>query len=138
MDQQSSTRILSSVLLVRHMSPALCSKTTTLHGTFYRLFWRTSRLNPSTSSTSSSIHRISGCHALHIPKLLANCQSLAKFSHKSSKMADLLEQMNAKIARMNVTRWNSEFLPIRSVAAIVEADLEVITSSMENPVKFST
>ena len=51
-------------------------------------------------------------------------------------MADLLEQMNSKIARMNVTRWNSEFLLIRSIAAIGKTDLEVITSSMENPVKF--
>ena len=52
-------------------------------------------------------------------------------------MADLLEQMNAKIARMNVTRWNSEFMLIRSIASIGKTDLDVITSVMENPVKFS-
>ena len=76
-------------------------------------------------------------NATHVPKILAKCQTLAKFSHKSSKMADLLEQMNVQITRMNVTRWNSEFLLIKSISSIGKTDLEVITALMENPVKFS-
>lgn len=75
--------------------------------------------------------------ATHVPKILAKCQTLAKFSHKSSKMADLLEQLNVQITRMNVTRWNSEFLLIKSISSIGKTDLEAITSVMENPVKFS-
>jgi hypothetical protein len=76
-------------------------------------------------------------NAAYVPKILAKCQTLAKFSHKSSKMADLLEQLNVQITRMNVTRWNSEFLLIKSISSIGKTDLEAITSVMDNPVKFS-
>ena len=69
-------------------------------------------------------------NAAHVPKILAKCQTLAKFSHKSSKMADLLEQLNVQIKRMNVTRWNSEFLLIKSISSIAKTDLEAITSVM--------
>ncbi len=37
-------------------------------------------------------------------KALNKCQIIAKFSHKSSKIADLLEQINKNIINMNITR----------------------------------
>ncbi|CAF4015157.1 unnamed protein product, partial [Rotaria sp. Silwood1] len=77
-------------------------------------------------------------NASHIPKVLGKCQALAKFSHKSSKMADLLEQLNKNIHKMNLTRWNSEYLLIKSIYSISKNELELITSMMDNPVKFSS
>ncbi|CAF4415240.1 unnamed protein product [Rotaria sp. Silwood2] len=75
--------------------------------------------------------------ASHIPKVLGKCQALAKFSHKSSKMADLLEQLNKNIHRMNLTRWNSEYLLIKSIHSISKGELELITLMMDNQVKFT-
>ncbi|CAF2979241.1 unnamed protein product [Rotaria sp. Silwood2] len=73
----------------------------------------------------------------HIPKLLDKCATLAKFSHKSSKIADLLDQLNKHITKMNLTRWNSEYMLIKSILSINKHDLEAITSLMNTPVKFS-
>ncbi|CAF1525832.1 unnamed protein product [Rotaria sordida] len=77
-------------------------------------------------------------NASYIPKVLGKCQLLAKFSHKSSKMADLLEQLNKNIHKMNLTRWNSEYLLIKSIYSIGKNELELITSMMDNPIKFSS
>jgi hypothetical protein len=52
-------------------------------------------------------------------------------------MADLFEEVNVQITRMNVTRWNSDFLLIKSISSIDKADLQAINSVMNNPVKFS-
>ena len=63
----------------------------------------------------------------YIPKILGKCQTLAKFSHKSSKMADLLEHLNKSINKMNMTRWNSEYVLIKSIFNIGKNDLEILT-----------
>ncbi|CAF2562524.1 unnamed protein product [Rotaria sp. Silwood2] len=76
-------------------------------------------------------------NAPYVPKLLGKCQALAKFSHKSSKMADLLDQLNKNINKMNLTRWNSEYFLIKSIYSISKNELELLTSIMDNPVKFS-
>ena len=70
-------------------------------------------------------------------KALNKCQILAKFSHKSSKAADLLEEMNKNITNMNVTRWNSEFLLVKSVLSIEKNDIESIIASMNNPIQLT-
>jgi hypothetical protein len=75
--------------------------------------------------------------ASYVPKILGKCQTLARFSHKSSKIADLLDQMNKNISKMNVTRWNSEYMLTKSILSIDKKDLDLITSVMDNPVKFS-
>lgn len=99
--------------------------------------------NPNDIRLSCFIHTLQLCvrdalkEASHIPKLMKKCKALAKFSHKSTKVADLLEDLNKNIKKMNVTRWNSEFLFIKSILTIGKNDLELITSLMENPVKFS-
>jgi hAT family C-terminal dimerisation region len=76
-------------------------------------------------------------NATYVPKLLSKCKALAKFSHKYCKVADLFEQMNKQIHKSNVTRWNSEFMLIKSIVSLGKGDLDVIVSSMENPIKFS-
>jgi len=99
--------------------------------------------DPSDLRLSCFAHSLQLCirdglkNAAYIPKLLAKCQALAKFSHKSSKMADLLDQLNTHIHKMNLTRWNSEYMLIKSIASIGKNDLELITSIMDNPIKFS-
>lgn len=75
--------------------------------------------------------------ASHVPKVLAKCQALAKFSHKSTKIADMLDQLNKHVNKSNVTRWNSEYLLIKSILSLGKIDADTITSLMDNPVKFS-
>ena len=72
-----------------------------------------------------------------ILKVLSKCQTLAKIAHKSSTIADILDEFNKNISKMNVTRWSSEYLFIKSIFSIGRNDLEIITSLMENPVKFT-
>jgi zinc finger BED domain-containing protein 4 len=76
-------------------------------------------------------------NATCVPKLLSKCKALAKFSHRSCKAADLFEQINKHIHKSNATRWNSEFMLIKSIVSLGKDDLDVIVSSMENPIKFS-
>ena len=52
-------------------------------------------------------------------------------------MADLLDQMNRHINKSNMTRWNSEYLLVKSISSIGKLDLDLITSSIDNPIKFS-
>jgi hypothetical protein len=77
-------------------------------------------------------------NASYTSRVLGKCQSLAKTSHKSSKIADLLEEIHKHINKMNITRWNSEYLLIKSVLSIGKDDLESISKLMENPIKFSS
>ncbi|CAF4804796.1 unnamed protein product [Rotaria socialis] len=99
--------------------------------------------NPSDLRLSCFIHSLQLSvrdglkNAPYVPKLLKKCQTLAKFSHKSSKVAELLEELNKHIHKMTITRWNSEFLLIKSILSIGRTDLETITSAMDNPIKFS-
>jgi hypothetical protein len=75
--------------------------------------------------------------ASFIPKVFEKCQAVARYSHKSSKGAEILEELNKHLNKITVTRWNSEYLLIKSVLCIDKNDLDLITSSMENPIKFS-
>jgi hypothetical protein len=52
-------------------------------------------------------------------------------------MANILDEMNKPIRKMNVTRWNSEYMLIKSILFIGKNDLHVITSALGNSVKFS-
>lgn len=72
-----------------------------------------------------------------IAAVLEKCQLVSECSQKCTKIADLLDQLNKNIERATLTRWNSEFLMIKSVLSINREDLESITSLMHNPVRFS-
>ncbi|CAF3184086.1 unnamed protein product [Rotaria socialis] len=72
-----------------------------------------------------------------ISKLLEKCRILARCSQKSTKIADILDQIQKHFEQTTVTRWNSEFMLIRSVLSINKEDLEAIADTMENPVRFS-
>lgn len=77
-------------------------------------------------------------NAPYVSKILAKCQLLSKFSHKSSKMADVLEMLDKNINKLNLTRWNSEYLLIKSIYSIGKEEIELVSSTMDNPVKFSS
>ncbi|CAF3382037.1 unnamed protein product [Rotaria sp. Silwood2] len=53
-------------------------------------------------------------------------------------MADLLDDLNKKINKMNITRWNSEYMLIKSILSIGKKDLESITKIMDSPIKCSS
>ena len=101
------------------------------------------REDSSTLRLSCFAHTLQLCvrdglkNAPYVSKSLDKCQALAKFSHKSSKMADVMEDMNKHINRMNVTRWNSELLLLKSIASIGKNDLNLINSLSDNPTRFS-
>lgn len=71
-------------------------------------------------------------------KALEKCRALNKFSHKSNKMADALDQLKKTISKATITRWNSDYLLVKSILSIGKCDLDVIVTHMENPVKFTT
>lgn len=73
----------------------------------------------------------------NISRVLNKCQLLAKYAHKSCKITDLLDDINKYIKKMNVTRWNSEFLLVKSILSLGKNDLESITKIMDNSIKFS-
>lgn len=75
---------------------------------------------------------------LHISKVLEKCETLARFAHKSSKIADVLDQINKHIERPTVTRWNSDFMLIKSILSINKDELESISNLMENLIQFSS
>jgi len=77
-------------------------------------------------------------NVIYMSRVLDKCQTLAKFAHKSSKMADLLDEMNKHINKITITRWNSEYMLIKSFLSIGKQDLESITKLMDdNTIKFS-
>ncbi|CAM4895123.1 unnamed protein product [Rotaria socialis] len=99
--------------------------------------------DPATLRLSCFAHTLQLCvrdglkNSSHVSRVLGKCQALAKFSHKSSKVADLLDELNQRINKMNVTRWNSEYLLIKSILLIGKNDLESITKLMDNSITFS-
>lgn len=72
-----------------------------------------------------------------ISKLLEKCHMLARCSQKSTKIVDILDQIQKHFEQTTVTRWNSEFMLIKSVLSINKEDLESIAGMMENPIRFS-
>jgi hAT family C-terminal dimerisation region len=79
-----------------------------------------------------------GLHkAFQISKVLEKCKLLARCSQQSTKIADLLDHLHKHIERTTVTRWNSEFMMVKSILSINSEDLESISNLMENPIRFS-
>ena len=71
-----------------------------------------------------------------IVRVLEKCRRFAKFSDESTKIADILDELHKHITKMNVTRWNSEYLLVKSILNIEKRDLETISKSMESPIIF--
>ncbi len=61
--------------------------------------------------------------APYLSKSLSKCIKLARRSHRSTKIADLLDDIGKTINRSNITRWNSEYLLIKSIIALRKKQL---------------
>ncbi|CAF1579247.1 unnamed protein product, partial [Didymodactylos carnosus] len=77
--------------------------------------------------------------APYLAKSLSKCVKLARKSHKSTKIADVLEDIGKTISRSNVTRWSSEYLLIKSIIALGKKTIDEITNIIDdNELKFSS
>ncbi|CAF3273968.1 unnamed protein product [Rotaria socialis] len=74
---------------------------------------------------------------LCVSKVFEKCQTLARFAHKSSKIADLLDQINRHIERPNITRWNSDLMLIKSILSINRNDVQTISNLIDSTIEFS-
>ena len=54
----------------------------------------------------------------YLSKTLAKCKQLSQKSHKSAKIADILDDVDKRLTRSNTTRWSSEYFLIRSILRI--------------------
>ncbi|CAF4712886.1 unnamed protein product, partial [Rotaria sp. Silwood2] len=72
----------------------------------------------------------------HISRVLEKCRILQTCSSQSSKIADLLDEIHKHVNKMTITRWNSEYMLIKSILSIKKTDLESIVKLMDNPVTF--
>ncbi len=74
----------------------------------------------------------------YLSKSLSKCIKLARRSHKSTKIADLLDDIGKSINRSNVTRWSSEYLLIKSILALGKKTIDEITNVIDdNEIRFN-
>ena len=66
------------------------------------------------------------------------CKRLSRKARKSTKIADLLEVLEKRINQSNVTRWNSEYLLIKSIVGMGKKSINEITMMIdEDHLQFS-
>lgn len=74
----------------------------------------------------------------YLSKSLSKCLKLSRRSHKSTKIADLLDDVGKTINRSNLTRWSSEYLLIKSIIALGKETIDEITNLIDdNELKFT-
>ena len=66
----------------------------------------------------------------YLSKTLSKCKQLSQKSHKSSKVTDLLEDVDKRISRSNKTRWCSEYFLIQSILRLGKKTVEDITNTI--------
>jgi hypothetical protein len=75
----------------------------------------------------------------YLSRSLLKCVKLAQRSYKSTKIADLLEDIGKAINRSNVTRWNSDYMLIKSIVALGKTTVDEITDLIDdNELKFNS
>lgn len=75
----------------------------------------------------------------YISKSLSKCITLARRAHKSTKIADLLDDIGKTINRSNVTRWCSEYLLIKSIIELGKDVIdEIIDIVGDDDLKFNS
>lgn len=67
----------------------------------------------------------------YLSKSLSKCIKLAHRCHKSTKIADLLEDIGREINRSNNTRWNSEYLLVKSIIELGKGNIDSITDLID-------
>ena len=72
-----------------------------------------------------------------ISKIMDKCRNLSRFTHQSTKIADLLDQIKRHIQKPTVTRWNSDYMLLKSILSIPKEQLESICNLIEYSIQFS-
>ncbi|CAF2895353.1 unnamed protein product [Rotaria sp. Silwood2] len=73
----------------------------------------------------------------YLSRSLLKCNKLAQRSSKSTKIVDLLDDIGKTINRSNLTRWNSEYLLIKSIIGLGKKTVDEITDIIDdNELKF--
>ncbi|CAF4956511.1 unnamed protein product [Rotaria magnacalcarata] len=74
----------------------------------------------------------------YLSKSLSKCIKLARRSHKSTKVADILDDIGKTINKSNMTRWSSEYLLIKPIIGLGKKSIDEITDVIDdNGLKFS-
>lgn len=74
----------------------------------------------------------------YLSRSLLKCIQLAERSCKSTKIADLLDDIGKTVNRSNMTRWNSEYLLIKSIIGLGKKTIDEITDIInDNELKFN-
>ena len=90
-------------------------------------------LNPRLSCFAQSLQLIIHDGLKNVPylfKALNKCEELSRKSHKSSKVADILDDVDKRLSQPNVTRWNSEYLLVRSIIRLGRKTVEEIMNAV--------
>ena len=72
-----------------------------------------------------------------VSKIMDKCLTLSNFTHQSSKIADWLNQIGRNIQKPTVTRWNSDYILLKSILSIPQEQLESICNLIEYSIQFS-
>ena len=67
-----------------------------------------------------------------LSKSLSKCIQLTRKSYKSTKITELLEEIGKTMNRSNLTRWNSEYLMIKSIVALEKKTIDEITDIIDD------
>ena len=74
-----------------------------------------------------------------LSKTLAKCKQLSQKSHKSTKVANILDDVDKHLTRSNTTRWSSEYFLIRSILRIGKKTIQDIMSAIgDDALSFSS
>ncbi|CAF4377586.1 unnamed protein product [Rotaria sp. Silwood2] len=73
-----------------------------------------------------------------LSRSLLKCMQLSQRSSKSTKIVDLLDDIGKTINRSNLTRWNSEYLLMKSIIGLGKKTIDEITDIIDdNELKFN-
>ena len=70
----------------------------------------------------------------YLSKTLVKRKQLSQKSHKLTKVADILNDVDKRLTRSNITRWSSEYFLIRSILRICKKTFQDITSAIGDDV----
>ena len=68
----------------------------------------------------------------YLSETLVKCKQLSQKSHKSTKAADILDDVDKRLNRSNTTRWSSEYFLIRSILRIGKKTIQDIMSAIDD------
>ena len=71
-------------------------------------------------------------NVLYLSKTLAECKQLSQKSHKSTKVADILDDVDKRLNGSSTTGWSSECFLVRSILRVGKKTIQDIMSAIDN------